>query len=194
MDNLKKVVVKALDAALGRETDPTQKIYAAIIGTEPVISAAEKKQLAQLQREYETSYHGAAVLFAHEAAKDAYHKHLAEHGKLSRSGTLGDVRTRDWPSIQAEFQSKQNACKSEMYKIAAEAGVIAVPILERFILAAEKFVATREASERTEAEAFGLQVQPTALTTAGKQLLATQKNRLAAGVNHAAPKEQIPFI
>jgi len=139
MNSVSKTIVAALDKALGRETDPVKKIYLAILETADgeVISADERKRLAVLQREYQNSYNAAAELFCHTAAKKFYHDHLAEHGKLSRSGTLGDVRTRSWESVQTEFLAKQTASKNAMYSVAAEAAAIGYPILERFCKAAE---------------------------------------------------------
>jgi hypothetical protein len=180
------------EAITGKPPEATDTlIYEHVTKLHPAaaLTKAEHRAFSAAQRKWKHGFDGTCQ-FTEQSARARFFNQF--HNATDH--TDPETRTRGLESCVSEYAGKALASKAEMADGSMDAAKVLNAFFPRLAPAAESVLATREAAEKTEADAFGLAFTPTPLTAALRQFLNSIKGRTVIGSTGGKPSDMCHFI
>jgi hypothetical protein len=188
IDKIAAAIDKALEAKPKLNT--TDLIFAAVVEFDPS-AAPPKDDVAALKRAQSKWERAFKADYSERAAKVKWSEHLAD-SKLDHLDPA--TRTRGMESLISEYASKQLVAKSKMGEASIEAAKVANTLVKRLAPAAERWLKQRIEAERAEAQRFGLEPIPSAVTSALKDFVNRLKGPPFQGYSGYPPSSFCFFL
>jgi len=159
----------------------------------PHVPDADIKKLVDAAFRHKKAWNGRNVDWTEEAGRAYFRTQIADHAGSLGGDNFAELPTLSIESVLSRYRAKQEVCELAMHQINTSIAPIVKSALENFIEAGQTWCAIREATERTEAKNFGLDLVPSGLLIAGQRLVSRMKARKQSG-SYASPAEALPFL
>jgi hypothetical protein len=158
--------------------------------------APTRAELEKIHKIYKE--HCAAVRIQNSHTNDAIHQKLAtmhkEFRDATRSGDLEKIKIDGFATMQSEFEMKRNLAREQIHQLGLEASAMAIQIYKRTVSALEVFESHRERLEAEQCEEFGLELSPSAILRATRDLKTILNNRIRLDAVTGDPKGLYFFL
>jgi hypothetical protein len=149
-----------------------EKTLAAILNGDPLVATDLLLKLQAIESDMRSSMNEAGK-YSSASAHDRFQQQAQQMTEQVVNGSTvpTEITTRSRDGISADFRAKQAALVARMVKRSNEAAEIVKPVLVEAQKRVEKFLETREASERAECLSFGIPFHASAPFQAACHLL-----------------------